>query len=186
MQYQAGDPAPPFEMQTIDGSTISIESLRGRPVFLTFFKWASCPFCIFRIREMKIEYDLLTQHGMHIIGVFHSRAEKLISYTEAKDVPFPIIPDPDMSLYDLYGVERSIVGVGGGLLRLGMVAKMISGGLFKIKPYDVTATAMPANFLIDPDGIIRKAHYGNDIGDHLPFEIVQAFADQYADDANPE
>ena len=181
MKHQSGDPAPTFESPAIDGSTIAIEALRGRPVFLTFFKWASCPFCIFRIRELKIDYDLLTQHGMHVIGVFHSETEKLTSYMEAREVPFPIIADPDMSLYELYGVEKSLAGVGRGLLRLGDVIKMISGGMFQIKPYDVTAASMPANFLIDPQGIIQTAYYGKDIGDHLPLEVVHAFADQYAD-----
>lgn len=33
MTYQAGDPAPQFERPTIDGKTLSLEALRGRPVF---------------------------------------------------------------------------------------------------------------------------------------------------------
>lgn len=179
MKYKAGDTAPPFEIPAIDGGTISLEALRGKPVFLTFFKWATCPFCLFRMRDLIIDHGLLTRHGMHMLGVFHSKAEKLTSYAEARKVPFPIIPDPEMTLYDLYGVEKSLPGLGRGLMRFGDVVKMISGGLFQIKPYDVTAMVLPANFLIDPDGIIREAHYGNDIGDHLPLKTVQAFADQY-------
>jgi len=37
-------------------------------------------------------------------------------------------------------------------------------------------TTMPADFLIDEQGIIRIAHYGKDEGDHLPFEEVRAFS----------
>ena len=33
---------------------------------------------------------------------------------------------------------------------------------------------MPADFLIEPDGRIVKAHYGHDIGDHLPVTDVEA------------
>ena len=37
-------------------------------------------------------------------------------------------------------------------------------------------TTMPADFLIDKNGIIQKAYYGSDEGDHLSFEEVKAFA----------
>lgn len=29
---------------------------------------------------------------------------------------------------------------------------------------------MPAEFLIAPDGTIKLTHFGQDIGDHLPFD----------------
>jgi hypothetical protein len=37
-------------------------------------------------------------------------------------------------------------------------------------------TTMPADFLVDKEGVIQVAHYGNDEGDHLPFEQVKAFS----------
>ncbi|MCI0553568.1 MAG: hypothetical protein L0287_21690 [Anaerolineae bacterium] len=33
---------------------------------------------------------------------------------------------------------------------------------------------MPADFLISPEGIILKAHYGRDMGDHLSVAEVEA------------
>ena len=33
-------------------------------------------------------------------------------------------------------------------------------------------TTMPADFLIDANGIIQRAYYGRDEGDHLDFEEV--------------
>jgi hypothetical protein len=33
---------------------------------------------------------------------------------------------------------------------------------------------MPADFLIAPDGRVVKAHYGREIGDHLPVKEVEA------------
>jgi peroxiredoxin Q/BCP len=37
-------------------------------------------------------------------------------------------------------------------------------------------TTMPADFLIDRHGVIQTAHYGNDEGDHLRFELAKAFS----------
>ena len=39
-------------------------------------------------------------------------------------------------------------------------------------------TTMPADFLIDPAGVIQVVHYGADEGDHLPFEQVTEFANR--------
>lgn len=37
-------------------------------------------------------------------------------------------------------------------------------------------TTMPADFLVDENGVIQTAYYGKDEGDHLPFERVKAFS----------
>jgi len=37
-------------------------------------------------------------------------------------------------------------------------------------------TTMPADFLIDREGIIQVAYYGKDEGDHLPFDTVKSFS----------
>ena len=39
---------------------------------------------------------------------------------------------------------------------------------------------MPAEFLVDRDGIIQTVYYGKDEGDHMPFEEIKAFALQQA------
>jgi hypothetical protein len=37
---------------------------------------------------------------------------------------------------------------------------------------------MPADFLIGPDGVIRKVHYGRDIGDHLSVIEIEKALDE--------
>ena len=34
---------------------------------------------------------------------------------------------------------------------------------------------MPADFLIDEQGYIVEAYYGEDAGDHIPFERIEQF-----------
>lgn len=38
-----------------------------------------------------------------------------------------------------------------------------------------TNNILPADFLIDENGYIVEAYYGQDIGDHIPFERIENF-----------
>ena len=38
-----------------------------------------------------------------------------------------------------------------------------------------TSNLMPADFLIDEQGRIIDAYYGDDAGDHIPFERIELF-----------
>ena len=40
---ESGRTAPPFVGQRYDGGTISSADLRGKPVWLGFYRYASCP-----------------------------------------------------------------------------------------------------------------------------------------------
>ena len=60
-------------------------------------------------------------------------------------------------------------------LRAPTLMKAMAGG-YVPTTLKGSMTTMPADFLIDEQGIIRVAHYGADEGDHLPFEEVLAFA----------
>jgi hypothetical protein len=55
---------------------------------------------------------------------------------------------------------------------------LIRGMLKGYIPYPLKGSllTMPADFLVDKDGIIQVTYYGKDEGDHLPFEQVKAFS----------
>jgi hypothetical protein len=61
------------------------------------------------------------------------------------------------------------------LLRMPTLMKGMSQGYVPII-IKGSLTTMPADFLIDKYGIIQVAYYGNDEGDHLPFEQVKVFS----------
>lgn len=176
MKLHVGDSAPAFKLQDINGDRVSLEAYRGRPVFLSFFKWATCPLCNLRLRSLVNEFPQLSQNGLQIIGVFHSKADKLLRHMDGKNVPFPLIADPKMTLYKQYGVNQSMLGVLRGSLRMGDFARVMGNGLLKPDLPDVSLRVIPANFLIDAQGIIRTAYYGKDIGDHLPLANIKEFA----------
>ena len=39
-----------------------------------------------------------------------------------------------------------------------------------------TGNLMPADFLIDEQGMVVETYYGKDVGDHIPMERIELFA----------
>ena len=163
MKLSSGQMAPPLIGTTSTGERLSLEDYQGQKVWLGFYRWASCPLCNLRISEVLTRYHEFADAGIQLIAVFQSPAENIIKYVGTQQPPFPIIADPDQSLYKAYGVEMS---VGAGLYpRVFTRTVQAALPLFRI----------PADFLVDPQGVIRKAYHGEAITDHIPFEHVTEF-----------
>ena len=85
-----------------------------------------------------------------------------------------VISDPEMELYAQYRVETSWSGMMGKDVRNGL-AGALKAGIPMVKPWDGPANRVPADFLIDGDGMIRVVFYGENMAQHIPFEDVQGF-----------
>ena len=68
------------------------------------------------------------------------------------------------------GIENSVLGmIKGWTLRLPTLIKGLVKGYI---PLEISSQwiIMPASFLIDNKGVIIREYYGEDEGDHLPFD----------------
>ncbi len=174
MKLQAGDRAIPLTLPAIDGSQFSTASLTGKPYMLSFFRFASCPFCNMRVHQLVKRFNEFN-NDFTIVAVFDSPLDNLQEHAADHRAPFAIVADETGGAYQSYAIERSILGVLKGMFtRLPTAIRGICKGYL---PTTIKGkmTTMPANFLIDREGIVRVAHYGRDEGDHLPFEQLLAF-----------
>ncbi len=171
----AGDKAIRVTLPSITGSTFDTETLAGTRFMVSFFRFASCPFCNLRVHRLVQTFSELGP-GFAIVAIFDSPLDNLARHARRHAAPFPILADEAGRFYPLYGIERSLAGVLKGMFfraptLLGAMAKGYVPTTFK-----GSVTTMPADFLIDEQGIIQAAHYGEDEGDHLPLELVRAFS----------
>ena len=180
MRLTEGAHAPDFLRQDLDDTSIALGEYRGRHVLLSFYRFSTCPFCNLRVREVAAVTDDLIARGVYPLAVFHSSAQAMRKQLLGDPLPFPVLPDPGMSLYADYDVERSWAGVLRGMKRLGVLARAVLRGHLPT-PSDWRVNGMPADILIGPDGAVVRAYYGRDMGDHLPldtvFELVSADTD---------
>ena len=175
MRLKSGVKAKNISFPAIDGSMFETESAKGKPIMLSLFRFASCPFCNLRVNELVRRFDEFG-NDFTIIAVFDSPLDNLTRHAEGHKAPFPILADEDNKYYREYGIEHSVLGMLKGIfLRMPTLLK----GMFKgYIPTTIkgSMTTMPADFLIDREGIIQVAYYGRDDGDHLPFDTVKEFS----------
>lgn len=176
MKRKPGDKVTSIRLPAIDGTQFDLDSLKGKPFMLSFFRFASCPFCNLRMHELVTKFPQF-HNGFTVVAVFDSPLDNLREHADKHHSPFPVLADENNDYYRLYDIQHSLWGV-----MKGMVLRMpkLMYGMFgkgyvplKIKG---SMTTMPADFLVDRQGIIREAYYGKDEGDHLPFERIVEFS----------
>ena len=175
MRLQPGQSAPAFTVTDFTGREIALADLRGKKVLLSFYRYASCPFCNLRMHQLRQKAAAWESRGLVMLAVFQSPAANIREYAVGETVEFPVIPDPSMQLYKRYGVESSWTAFAKATLRLGDIASATAKGYLPGGKIDGDMNRVPADFLIDEQGVIRTAYYGKDIGDHLEAAVVERF-----------
>jgi peroxiredoxin Q/BCP len=175
MRKKVCDKAPRIKLPGIDGKTFETERLKGKPYLLSFFRFASCPFCNMRLHELVKHFNEF-ENDFTIVAVFDSPLANLAVHARGHNALFPILADVDNKYYKEYAIEHSMMGVLKGMIfRMPTLIKAMLKGYIPIT-IKGSMTTMPADFLIDENGIIQRAHYGRDEGDHLSIDDIKAFA----------
>ncbi len=101
----AGHVAPDFTLTDLQGRSVTLSSLRGRPVFINFFaSW--CPPCKTETPDL---VSLYQRYGKHVrfIGVDMTPGDTLAGvhyYVKAFGVPYPVLLDRTGAVETAYGV----------------------------------------------------------------------------------
>jgi thioredoxin-dependent peroxiredoxin len=173
MRLSPGIAAP--HLKTVDflGNPVDLETHRGRPVLLSFYRYASCPLCNMRVRDLIVANASLSDAGLAMIAVFQSSAASIATYVGKQDAPFPIVADPEMVLYQRYGLESRWLGLGSVKVVSRAIQAFVTG--FLPGKIEGPVNRVPADFLIDQYGRIDIAYYGRDIDDHMPIDKIEAW-----------
>ncbi|MGE5138966.1 MAG: TlpA family protein disulfide reductase [Rudaea sp.] len=128
---QVGEPAlasggaPPFEMRTFDGKTLTLSDLHGKPVVLNF--WASwCQPCREEAPVLQSAWEQYRTQGVTIVGVDYVDTEsEALKFLAAFKVTYPNGPDLRSSIsqaYRITGVPETYFITRDGKLLSGMDA----------------------------------------------------------------
>jgi peroxiredoxin Q/BCP len=104
-----GDAAPPFSARATDGSTVSLDALRGKPVILYFFHKAFTPNCTIETKGFRDNYGDLSELGFAVIGVSTDSFETQCRFAAKHAVSYPMLADDDLVISRAYGVLWPII-----------------------------------------------------------------------------
>src|SRR5215210_488001 len=145
-----GAPAPDFELESDEGTTVRLAELGGRPVVLYFYPRDDTPGCTRQacaFRDLESEF---AARGAVVLGASPDDVDAHRKFKEKYGLPFTLLADPDHQLAEAYGVWAEQT--------------------YKGKSY---MGIKRSTFVIDADGNIARAMYGVN-PDRNPAEVLEA------------
>ena len=130
-----GKPAPSFSLLSDDDSTVTLASLRGRPVVLYFYPKDDTPGCTIEACAFRDAYREIQKKGAVVLGVSRDTVAKHKKFKDKYQLPFLLLSDPTgevISAYGSWGPKQFMGRKFNGILR--------------------------TTFLIGADGVIKKVY----------------------------
>ena len=95
-------PAPEFSLATANGETVTLSSLRGRPVIVNF--WASwCIPCREEFPLLVSAYERYSPAGLEIVGIVHDDGPQAAAeFARSYGATWPLLLDPDDVAWQAY------------------------------------------------------------------------------------
>lgn len=125
---EVGSPAPQFTAQVVGGdygdeATLSLSDLAGETVVLYFYPRDGTPGCTIQACDIRDNWESVAAKTK-VFGISTDSVASHQKFVKNRELPFPLISDPDRKIVDAYGVwkEKSIYGkIGFGVERTSFI-----------------------------------------------------------------
>lgn len=123
-----GNRAPGFELSNLSGGKVSLESLRGKPVFLNF--WATwCPPCRSEmpdLQDMYLKYD----GQVHFLTVNSQESANTVrKFMQENKYTFPVVLDKSGAVgtkYRITGIPTTLILDAKGIVRKSHIGALMA------------------------------------------------------------
>lgn len=114
MKPKVGEMAPDFTAMVVDGETeteLTLSSLRGETVVLVFYPKDSTPGCTIQACSLRDHWGELKGKA-RVFGVSGDGAASHKKFISKRQLPYPLIADPDKAVCEAFGVwvKKSFMG----------------------------------------------------------------------------
>lgn len=100
---KVGEIAPDFAAVDEQGNTLKLSDYKGKKLILFTYPKAMTPGCTAEACNLSDNYKELTDKGFDIVGLSADDAKKQIRFKEKYNFPYPLIPDTEKEILNLYG-----------------------------------------------------------------------------------
>lgn len=146
-------PIPTFKASSTQGD-ISSDTLGGRYTVMFFYPRNNTPGCTTESQDFRDQHDTFAAANCRIIGVSRDTLKSHEGVTEKLALPYPLVPDPEETLCELFGVMKL----------KNMYGKQVRG-------------IERSTFLIDPNGILIREWRKVRVPGHVS-EVLEAVQQQ--------
>ena len=101
---EEGKAAPEFALRSDTGETVSLESLRGRPVVLYFYPKDDTPGCTTQACGIRDRWGEFERTGAVVLGVSPDDEASHARFRAKYELPFPLLADTGHATAEEYGV----------------------------------------------------------------------------------
>lgn len=143
--------APQFQLKDTSGNQVSLASLKGKWVVIDFYRGNWCPMCNTQIATLAKDYPKFQKLNAEIIAISTDTQEGAQKTKEKSRAPFPILIDADNQIIHLYKVDAK--------------KRELKDTPALMHRKKAGTYAMPAIFIIDPQGMIRYSYIGKSFTD---------------------
>lgn len=156
--------APAINSISISGQSINLSALKNKKVLIKFHRFSGCPIVQSQIHALINQQNQLNDAGYETIIFMHSSKEKIDPVY--KEVPgLHIIADRQKRFYRLYNAEFSWKKLFSASSWRQTFSAILKGYFPLFNRFQGGIIGVPADFLINEQGIITNLHYGNHFGD---------------------
>jgi len=100
-----GDIAPDFQLQNLDGETISLSDFEGKPVLINFWK-TTCPPCVYEMPYMQQIYDEWSGKGLVFLAINIGESSSTVkNFMQSHHLSLPVFLDDKMQVAHDYNIS---------------------------------------------------------------------------------
>lgn len=176
---KAGQKAPEIRGVDLAGKPFDL-SARKKPTMIQFHRYVGCPVCHLHIHNYLQRSREWLARGIDVVVIYYSTPKEVMEIGKfpAEGLPITFLTDPERKNYRNYGVGESLWGtLSLSAWREGAIA-MFKGHSMRHAFQSYGLGGLPADFLVDENGIIRRVRYGRNISDSLPVDGLLAWLDE--------
>jgi peroxiredoxin len=164
-----GAKAPNFTLTNpLDEQITLYDELAQGPVILTFYRGSWCPFCNIQLRAYQQFLPEIEKLGGRLIAVSPQSPDNSLSQKEKEELTFQVLSDPNGVVTESYNLLFELPDY------LQHTYKNKLGRDFaEFNNTDRWILPVPATFIIDKEGFVRRTHVDPDFMKRMePEEII--------------
>ena len=102
---EVGKRAPDFQLNTLDGQSVSLSDLKGKPVLINF--WATwCSPCVYEMPYIQQIYDEWQERGLVLLAInIGESSSQAAEFMQQHNLSFPVLLDREGNIAQKYNIR---------------------------------------------------------------------------------